>query len=91
MIKYYALGLEILYMTGDWKRTALQKLVASSGEENACLELFIMNNNTNKMALILQTGPLVSFLSAKCLFQDTRHYQQNPALPTPHCPHPGSL
>lgn len=72
--------------------TAAQKLLAGSGEANARLKLFMMNNNTNKIALILQTIPPISFTSAKYHFPDRRCSLAKPPLSymSP-CPYLGRL
>lgn len=51
----------------------------------------MMNNNANKIVLILQTVPLVPSFSVKCHFQDTGHSPVKLPLPDASLAMSGSL
>ena len=50
------------------------------GEENASLRLFMMNNTTNKITLILQTAQFVFFMTVNWKVHNTRHSAVKPSL-----------
>ena len=50
------------------------------GEENASLRLFMMNNTTNNIALILQTAPFVFFIAVNWNVQNARRSPVRPSL-----------
>lgn len=65
------------------RRMTSQKSVAGSGEENASLRLFTMNNTTNNIALTLQTAPFVFLIAVNWNVQNARRAPVRPSLSYP--------